>query len=127
MAVLGIHHISMKCGSPEELAPVKRFYCDLLGLELVREWPEGIMLGTGAGKIEVFCNGEGIRAQGAIRHVALSVDDVDACADRIREAGYEVFIGPKDIEIPSDPPFRARMAFKSERSPVQALEKQRAM
>ena len=28
-----------------------------------------------------------------------------------KKAGYEVFIGPKDICIPSDPEFPARMAF----------------
>ena len=51
MAVHGIHHVSMKCGSPENLPAVKAFYCDLLGLKVVREWPEGIMIGTGAGMI----------------------------------------------------------------------------
>ena len=106
-----IHHVSMKCGTPEDLAAVRAFYCGLLGLKVVREWPEGIMLDTGAGLIEVFSNGDGIRAKGAIRHLALSVDDVDAYADRIREAGYPVFLGPKDILIPSDPPLPARMAF----------------
>ena len=44
MAVYGIHHVSMKCGSPENLPAVKAFYCDLLGLKVVREWPEGIMI-----------------------------------------------------------------------------------
>ena len=111
MAIRGIHHISMKCVSPEMLAPVKRFYCDLLGLKIIREWPEGIMLDTGAGLIEVFCNGEGIRAQGAIRHVALNVDDVDACMNRIRRAGYPVIVEPKDIVTASEPPVRARIAF----------------
>ena len=37
MAVRGIHHISMKCASPEALAPVKEFYCGLLGLKVIRE------------------------------------------------------------------------------------------
>ena len=111
MTVRGIHHVSMKCASPEALAPVKEFYCGLLGLKVIREWPEGIMIDTGSGRIEVFCNGEGIRAQGAIRHVALSVDDVDACADRIRRAGYTVFLGPKEIVPGGSPQSRARIAF----------------
>ena len=29
----------------------------------------------------------------------------------VREAGYEVFIEPKDIVITSEPPFPARIAF----------------
>ena len=60
MAVYGIHHVSMKCGSPENLPAVKAFYCDLLGLKVVREWPDGIMIGTGAGMIEVFTTGDEI-------------------------------------------------------------------
>ena len=111
MAVYGIHHVSMKCGSPENLPAVKAFYCDLLGLKVVREWPEGIMIGTGAGMIEVFTTGEGIRAQGAIRHLALNTDDVDACIERVRKAGYPVIVEPKDIVIASEPPVHARMAF----------------
>ena len=109
--IRGIHHISMKCGTPEELSAAKLFYCGLLGMRLIREWPEGAMIDTGAGMIEIFSNGEGIRQKGAIRHIALDTDDVDACAERIRSAGYEVFIEPKDLMIASDPPFRARMAF----------------
>ena len=110
-AVRGIHHISMKCGTLDEFTAAKSFYCDLLGLKIDREWPDGAMIDTGAGLIEVFCNGEGIREKGAIRHVALSVTDVDAFAARIRAAGYTVFIEPKNIVIPSDPPLFARMAF----------------
>ncbi|MBR3015620.1 MAG: VOC family protein [Clostridia bacterium] len=110
-AVLGIHHISMKCGTPEEFTAAKAFYCGLLGMKLLREWPDGAMIDTGAGLIEIFCNGEGIREKGAIRHAALSVTDVDAIAARIRDAGYPVFIEPKNILIPSDPPLSARMAF----------------
>ncbi len=109
--IRGIHHISMKCGTQEEYAAAKAFYCGLLGLRVLREWPEGVMIDTGAGRIEIFCNGEGIRTKGAIRHVALAVDNVDALAERIRSAGYEVFIEPKDIVTPSDPPVEARMAF----------------
>ena len=111
MKVSGIHHVSMKCASAEKLEEVRRFYCGLLGMCVVREWPEGIMIDTGAGLIEVFCNGEGIPAKGAIRHIALSVDDVDAFAQAVRAAGHRVFIEPKDILIGSEPPVRARMAF----------------
>ena len=111
MAVRGIHHISMKCGSPEALETVKAFYCGLLGLKVVREWPEGIMIDTGCGQIEIFCNGEGIRSKGAIRHAAYATDDVDGIVAKVRAAGYEVFIEPNDITISSVPEFHARMAF----------------
>ena len=109
--ILGIHHVSMKCATPAELQAARDFYCGLLGLEVVREWPEGVMIDTGAGRIEIFSNGEGFRQKGAVRHFALSVDDVDAYAERVRRAGYRVFVGPKDITFDSDPPVNARMAF----------------
>ncbi len=101
----------MKCASPQETARVKAFYVELLGMRLVREWPEGMMIDTGCGLIEVFTTGEGVRQKGAIRHLALACDDVDACVEKIRAAGCTVFIEPRELRIPSDPPLRARMAF----------------
>ena len=38
-------------------------------------------------------------------------DDVDACVEAVKKAGYEVFIEPKNIEIASMPVFPARIAF----------------
>lgn len=109
--VKGIHHISMKTSSPEEYAKVISFYKDLLGLTVEREWDGGIMFQTGSGRIEIFTNGTENLGRGTIRHVAFAVDDVDACVKAVTEAGYEVFVGPKDIVIPSTPEFHARMAF----------------
>ena len=109
--VKGIHHISMKCADRAVFEAAKRFYLDILGLTVKREWPEGVMLDTGAGLIEIFSSGESTRLRGALRHLALSVDDVDALAGRIAAAGYEVFTAPKDITIASDPPCHARIAF----------------
>ena len=111
--IRGIHHVSMKCGTKEELERAKAFYLGVLGMTLAREWPEGILIDTGNGLIEIFGNGEGIRSKGAVRHLALAADDVDGIADAVRAAGYTVFHGPKDIMIPSEPPLHARMAFCS--------------
>ena len=109
--IKGIHHISMKCGTQTDYSPAKEFYRNVLNLSLKREWPEGIMIDTGNGLIELFCNGEGCRTKGALRHFALLTDDVDGLAQRIRVAGYKVFIEPNDIVIDSKPPYPARMAF----------------
>ena len=38
-------------------------------------------------------DGPGIRTKGAIRHVAFATDDVDGIAEKVRAAGYELFIG----------------------------------
>ena len=109
--IQGLHHISMKCATAEAYARTRDFYTNTLGLTVYREWAEGMLLDTGNGLIEIFCNGEGIPEKGAIRHFALLTDQVDALAEKIREAGYTVFIEPNDVVIPSEPPCPIRMAF----------------
>ncbi|MCR4896774.1 MAG: VOC family protein [Lachnospiraceae bacterium] len=109
--VRGVHHISLKCGTKEEFEKAKNFYIDLLGFREVRSWPEGIMIDFGNGMLEIFSNGPGIKTKGALRHIAFATDDVDGVTEKVKSAGYEVFIEPKDIVIPSDPAYPARMAF----------------
>ena len=109
--IKGMHHISMKCGTQETYSKAKAFYLDVLGMKTVREWPEGIMLSAGNCMIEIFCNGEGSAEKGAIRHFALLTDDIDALAEKIRQAGYAFFIEPDDRVIASDPPYPIRIAF----------------
>lgn len=109
--ITGLHHVSMKCGSPEDFRRAREFYCRVLGLSVRREWPEGVLIDAGNGLIEIFNNGEGERRKGAVRHFALASDDVDGCVDAVRQAGYKVLIEPKDIVIPSEPAYPARIAF----------------
>ena len=71
----------------------------------------GIMFDTGNGIVEIFNDGDGVLDKGVIRHFAFATDDVDACVEAVKAAGYEVFIEPKDIEIASIPVFPARIAF----------------
>lgn len=109
--IKGIHHISMKTCTAGEYKKVIDFYTNVLGLSVAREWDAGIMFNAGDAVIEIFNNGKESMDIGVIRHFALAVDDVDACVKAVTEAGYEVFMGPKDILIPSTPEFPARMAF----------------
>ena len=109
--IKGIHHISMKCNTEEELNRVKDFYISILGLEIIREWPDGIMIDTGNGYIEIFTNADGEHRLGSIRHFALLTDDVDTIAGKVKAAGYEVFVEPVDKVIDSDPKYPIRMAF----------------
>ena len=109
--IKGLHHISMKCGTEEELAKVKEFYVSILGLKIRREWPDGIMFATGDGMIEVFTNANGEHRLGAIRHFALATDNVDELTDKVRAAGYEIIVEPNDRVIPSTPELPIRMAF----------------
>lgn len=108
--IKGIHHVSLKC-TTEEFEAAKTFYRKVLNLKIVRTWNEGIMFDTDNGLVEIFCNGPGIKDQGAIRHFSLAVSDVDAIADSVQKAGYDVFIPPKDIILPSEPKLYARIAF----------------
>lgn len=109
--VTGLHHVSMKCGNPADFARAKEFYCGVLGLSVKREWPEGVLIDTGNGLIEIFNNGDGERDRGAVRHFALACGNVDGLAEKIMQAGYEVFIEPKNIVIESVPAYPARIAF----------------
>lgn len=109
--IKGIHHISMKCGTTEELAKVREFYIELLGLKIIREWAEGMMIDTGNGLLEIFTNADGTHCLGAIRHMALLTNDVDEIAAKVKAAGYDLFIEPNSKDIPSDPVYPIRMAF----------------
>ena len=109
--IKGIHHISMKCGTAQELAKVREFYIELLGMKIIRKWAEGMMIDTGNGLLEIFTNAEGTHSLGAIRHLALLTDDVDEIVKKVKAAGFEVFIEPNDKVIASNPPYPIRMAF----------------
>ncbi len=109
--IKGLHHISLKCGTKEEFEKAKDFYLNILGFKVVREWPEGIMIDFGNGQLEIFNKGEGIKTKGALRHIAFATDDVDEMAKKVKDAGYEVFIEPKEITMRSEPEFHARMSF----------------
>lgn len=109
--IKGIHHVSMKCNTEEEIKKVKEFYLSVLGLEIVREWPDGFMIDTGNGYIEIFTNDDGEHCLGSIRHFALLTDDVDSIAEKVKNAGYELFVEPNDKVIQSVPEYPIRMAF----------------
>ena len=113
--ICDIHHVSMKCQDPEGFEKAVNFYKEILGFAEERRWDQGVMLKSGnslhPARIEIFCNGEGIRSLGAVRHFALATKHVDELAAKVEAAGYEVFIKPKDNVIPSKPEFHARLAF----------------
>ena len=109
--IKGVHHISMKCATAEEYEKTMRFYRDILGLKVKREWDTGVMVDTGNALLEIFKSGGKDKAKGIISHMAFACDDVDDMVKRLENEGYEVFMGPKDIVIGSVPPYPARIAF----------------
>ncbi len=113
--VKGIHHVALRCAGEEEMKKTILLYTDILGLKVLRTWgsgaSSGCMLDTGSGIIEVFANAEPGRPAGNFEHLAFAADDVDGCIEAVRKAGYTITDEPRDIAIPSDPPFPARIAF----------------
>ena len=113
--VQGIHHVALKCCGVEEFEKTICFYRDVLGLTVKRAWgrgaDSGVMLDTGSGLLEIFANGKTRLTQGAIRHFAFAVNDVDACVAAVRQAGYSIYVELKNITIASEPAYPARLAF----------------
>lgn len=109
--ITGIHHVALKCSNADKFEEEIKFYTEILGLPVKRSWATGIMLDTGMGLIEIFNDANDVLPQGAIRHFALASDNVDEAVERVRAAGYKVTTEPKDIVIPSEIPFPARIAF----------------
>ena len=109
--IKGLHHISMKTCNDEEYNRARSFYVDLLGLRIVKECEVCLLLDTCSGIVEIFRNGVEPLGQGVIRHYAFAVEDVAACADLVEQAGYEVFIQPKSVNIGGDESFPAEIAF----------------
>ena len=113
--ITGVHHIALKACGIEAFQKTIAFYHDILGLPIVRTWGKGenigMMLSTGDAMLEIFANGTDLPGQGALRHLAFAVEDVDDCVNAVRAAGYEITIEPKDIVIASTPPYPARIAF----------------
>ncbi len=113
--IKGTHHAALKCGSTEEFDKTIEFYTKVLDLATIRSWGEGaeagIMLDTGNSILEIFAAGKESGSTGSIHHFALATDDVDACVDAVRKAGYPITEEPHDIVIPSEPGFPARIAF----------------
>ena len=113
--ICGVHHIALKACGLEDYEKTVRFYHEILGMPIVRTWGTGenvgIMLDTGAGLMEIFANAKEYPGQGAIRHMAFAVKDVDDCVEAVRAAGYQIIVEPKDIEFKSEIPYYARIAF----------------
>ena len=113
--ISGIHHVALKACGKETFDKTLDFYCNILNLPVARSWGEGedsaVMIACGDSLLEIFANGDENLTEGALRHIAFDIDNVDECVVRIREAGYEITMEPTDICIPSQPAYPARIAF----------------
>jgi glyoxylase I family protein len=109
----GFHHVALKA---KDFDRSVRFYTQALGFKEKLRWGEGggraIMLDTGDGSsLEIFAGGTGGTPEGALLHFALRTADCGAALERARAAGAPVTMEPQDVDIPSRPVVRVRIAF----------------
>lgn len=106
-----VHHVAMRANAGEQFDKTLHFYTQVLGLPLKRQWAGGAMVAIGESVLELFKGGEIIEQKGVLQHIALGTDDLQACLDAVTAAGYEMISGPKEVTIPSEPPFPLKCAF----------------
>ena len=113
--ITGVHHIALHPTTPEMFDQTLAFYCGTLGCATLRAWDpdgrRGAFLDAGNCILEIGLRDDGVRAYGALHHLALAVDDLDALLPRLAAAGYPAVSGPRVGELPTEPPFRAYVAF----------------
>jgi len=110
----GIHHIAIKVFDFEKTL---KFYVEGLGFKEFLRWGEGneraVMLDTGDGSlIEIFAGGiEGQKPEGAFLHLALRTDNCDLALKQATNYGAEITVEPADVELPTEPVTKIRIAF----------------
>lgn len=103
----GIHHIAVQTYDWEASI---RLYRDVLGMRVVNEFarPERrialLYIGDGS-HIELIAPTDaapptgGQAANNPLLHIALTTTDVRRVIERVRSAGYEITIEPKDVQL----------------------------
>ena len=86
--------------SANDIEAVKRFYVDVLGLELKDEAMGGVELGLGGGGV-IFIYPKDNHEPATFTVLNFPVADLDAAVDELRSKGVETKIYP-DSEFPSD-------------------------
>lgn len=114
MKVSGFHHVAIRS---HDFDRSLAFYREVFGFEPAVAWGEkgsrAVMLAVGSGgHLEVFERpDESWDSEAAVLHIALAVDDCDAATELARKAGATVTVEPKDVDLPSTPPYAVRIAF----------------
>ena len=97
--VTGLQHIGLPTN---DMAATVRFY-QSLGFEIAHETVNGgekvCFLRLGSVCVEIYENGQAVGKHGAINHIGLDVEDVEAAWNAVRDAGYQ----PLESEIQALP------------------------
>lgn len=110
--IQGIHHVAIKPIAEKYQATVD-FYTKLLELEVVRSWGDSqmpcLMVSCGDNScMEILSGKEEVLIEGPLAHIAFATKQVDEVVEKVRKAGYEVTMEPKDVTLGDLP---ARIAF----------------
>ena len=108
--VFALDHVSLRV---PDYAQSLRWYCEVLGLDLIREWDEGTELRFchlrfGQTKLELIGNGapqpaatvetiEDHLAPAGVVHLCLQVDDLGQAMAALEARGVPLFDGPLDV------------------------------
>lgn len=106
----GTHHIAVQT---RDWAASFKLYRDVLGMPVAAEFGSAerkiVLLDCGDGSyMELFEPKDDTPAPGAeaandpVFHFALATTDTRAATERVRQAGYEITVEPKDIDLTGD-------------------------
>lgn len=110
----GFHHVAMKVKDFDE---VVEFYTDGLGFKKGITWGNGderaVMIDVGnENYIEIFAGGKmADENEGAFMHIALKSQDCEKDLNRAVKAGAVVTVKVMNVDIPSNPVKKVRIAF----------------
>ena len=107
----GFHHVFLRVSDIEKSI---KFYTEVLGFVEKTSW------GSGAGKMILLDTGDGnyfelgqgsLTEGGSYQHVAIRTDNCDKAFEVAKAAGAPITMEPKDVDLPSNPPIKVRIAF----------------
>ncbi|MFW5787617.1 MAG: VOC family protein [Halanaerobiales bacterium] len=110
----GFHHLALKADDYEQTI---EFYVQGLNFDIDLEWEmddgkRAAMVNTGnENYLEIFEGREKEIQNGAYLHLAFSTSDCEQALTKAQNAGAEITQQPQELEIPSEPVKKVKIAF----------------